>query len=161
MKSFKEYLTESKRVYEFKVKIAGNCPKDCASQIKTALSQFHVESCSAGKSTPIQETQKVLNLQVEEKKKKAEKEKLENLSYGDKYRSDLIQAKSEDENKKKKEKGKNAELSDYLKNQIANKGKGKPMTEEEYKLNKQLFSAIETFEPQFSKKDESSPNEDQ
>ena len=58
MKSFKEYLTESKRVYEFKVKIAGNCPKDCASQIKTALSQFHVESCSAGKSTPIQETQK-------------------------------------------------------------------------------------------------------
>jgi hypothetical protein len=58
MKSFKEYLTESKKVYEFKVKIAGNCPKDCAAQIKTALSQFHVESCSAGKSTPIQETQK-------------------------------------------------------------------------------------------------------
>jgi hypothetical protein len=58
MKSFKEYLTESKKVYEFKVKIAGDCPKDCAGQIKTALSQFHVESCSSGKSTPIQETQK-------------------------------------------------------------------------------------------------------
>ena len=57
MKSFKDYLTESKRVYEFKVKIAGDCPKDCAAQIKTALSQFHVESCSAGKRTPIQETQ--------------------------------------------------------------------------------------------------------
>ena len=58
MKSFKDYLTESKKVYEFKVKIAGDCPKDCASKIKTALSQFHVSSCSAGKSSPIQETQK-------------------------------------------------------------------------------------------------------
>jgi hypothetical protein len=55
MKSFKEYLTESKKVYEFKVKIAGDCPKDCSSSIKQALTQFHVESCSAGKSTPIQE----------------------------------------------------------------------------------------------------------
>jgi hypothetical protein len=58
MKSFKEYLTERKRVYEFKVKIAGDCPKDCSAQIKTALSQFHVESCSSGKRTPIQETHK-------------------------------------------------------------------------------------------------------
>lgn len=57
MKSFKEYLTESKKTYEFKVKIAGDCPKDCAKTIKSALSQFHVESCSAGKSTPIQEHQ--------------------------------------------------------------------------------------------------------
>ena len=58
MKSFKEYLTESKKVYEFKVKIAGDCPKDCPAQIKTALAQFHVESCSTGKRTPIQETHK-------------------------------------------------------------------------------------------------------
>jgi hypothetical protein len=56
MKSFKEYLIESKQVYEFKVKIAGDCPKDCVSSIKHALAQFHVESCSAGKSTPIQES---------------------------------------------------------------------------------------------------------
>lgn len=56
MKSFKEYLTESKKVYEFKVKIAGDCPKDTASKIKGALSQYKVETCSAGKSTPIQET---------------------------------------------------------------------------------------------------------
>jgi hypothetical protein len=55
MKSFKQYLTESKKVYEFKVKIAGNCAKDCAEQIKKALSQFHVETCSTGRSTPIQE----------------------------------------------------------------------------------------------------------
>jgi hypothetical protein len=53
MKSFKDYLTESKQVYEFKVKIAGNCPKDCASRIKTALAEFDVASVSAGKSIPI------------------------------------------------------------------------------------------------------------
>ena len=57
MKSFKEYIIESKQVYEFKVKIAGDLPKDCTMLIKRALSKFHVESCSGGKSTPIQETQ--------------------------------------------------------------------------------------------------------
>jgi hypothetical protein len=56
MKSFKEYLTESKKVYEFKVKIAGDCPKDCSAKIKEALAQFSVASCSGGKSTPIQES---------------------------------------------------------------------------------------------------------
>jgi hypothetical protein len=57
MKSFKEYLTESKKVYEFKVKVAGPCPKDMPAHIKNALAPYKVESCSAGKSTPIQETQ--------------------------------------------------------------------------------------------------------
>lgn len=57
MKSFTEYLVESKRVYEFKIKIAKDCPKDCTALIKSALAEFHVESCSAGKTTPIQETQ--------------------------------------------------------------------------------------------------------
>jgi hypothetical protein len=57
MKSFKEYLTESKKVYEFKVKIAGDCPKDCTEKIKMALSQYQLESCSGGKRTPIQERQ--------------------------------------------------------------------------------------------------------
>ena len=56
MKSFKEYLTESKQTYDFKVKIAGDCPKDCAKKIKEALSMYKVESCSAGKSMPIAET---------------------------------------------------------------------------------------------------------
>jgi len=57
MKSFKEYLTESTKVYEFKVKIAGECPGDCSSQLKAALAQFHVASVSTGKRTPIQERQ--------------------------------------------------------------------------------------------------------
>lgn len=55
MKSFKEYLTESKKIYEFKVKIAGECPKGCAALIKQALAKYDVASCSAGKSSPIQE----------------------------------------------------------------------------------------------------------
>lgn len=57
MKSFKEYLIESKQVYEFKVKIAGDLPEGCAKKIKDALTKFKVENCSSGKSTPIQETQ--------------------------------------------------------------------------------------------------------
>ena len=57
MKSFTEYLVESKKVYEFKIKIAKDCPKDCSTLIKSALAEFHVETCSAGKTTPIQETQ--------------------------------------------------------------------------------------------------------
>jgi hypothetical protein len=55
MKSFKEYLTESKKIYEFKVKIAMDCGKETAQKIKAALGEFHVGSVSAGKSVPIQE----------------------------------------------------------------------------------------------------------
>jgi hypothetical protein len=55
MRSFKEYLTESKKVYEFKIKIAGDCPKDCSAKIKQALATYKVESCSGGKSLPIAE----------------------------------------------------------------------------------------------------------
>jgi hypothetical protein len=57
MKSYKQYLAESKKVYEFKIKVAGEVPKDFVKHIKMALDQYKVESCSAGKSTPIQETQ--------------------------------------------------------------------------------------------------------
>jgi hypothetical protein len=56
MKSFKEYLTESKKTYEFKVKIAGNIPKDFATNLKTALGQFQVEGIKNAKRTPIQES---------------------------------------------------------------------------------------------------------
>lgn len=55
MKSFKEYLTESKKVYEFKIKIADDVEK-ASEKIKQALSKYNVESCSAGKRAPIQET---------------------------------------------------------------------------------------------------------
>lgn len=56
MKSFKEYLTESKKVYEFKVKIAGEVSSDATKQLKQALDKYKVEGCSAGRRTPIQES---------------------------------------------------------------------------------------------------------
>jgi len=56
MKSFKEYLTESKKTYDFKVKIAGECPDNCAAKIKEALSMYDVASCSEGARSPIQES---------------------------------------------------------------------------------------------------------
>jgi hypothetical protein len=56
MKSFKEYLTESKKIYEFKIKIAGDIPSGYDKIIKSALSQFNVESVSKPKRTPIQES---------------------------------------------------------------------------------------------------------
>ena len=56
MKSFKHYLTESKKIYEFKVKIAGDLPQGFDKQLKACLSQFNVESCSKATRTPIQES---------------------------------------------------------------------------------------------------------
>jgi hypothetical protein len=56
MKSFKDYLIESKQTYDFKIKLAGE-HDDVAKKIKEALSKFDVASCSEAKTTPIQETQ--------------------------------------------------------------------------------------------------------
>lgn len=56
MSTFKEYLAESKKVYNFKVKIAGDVDKRISEQIKTALSKFDCTSVSKPKRTPITET---------------------------------------------------------------------------------------------------------
>lgn len=55
MKDFKQYLTESKKTYEFKVKIAGDLPAECYEDLKSALEKFAIVSISKGKRTPIQE----------------------------------------------------------------------------------------------------------
>jgi hypothetical protein len=57
MKSFKEHLVESKQVYDFKIKIAGDTCPTVIDKLKRGLERFSVESFSSGKSTPIQETQ--------------------------------------------------------------------------------------------------------
>jgi hypothetical protein len=54
MKSFKEYLTESKKTYEFKIKVVGDLADGFSKSLKDSLSHFKVESCSSGKRTPIQ-----------------------------------------------------------------------------------------------------------
>jgi hypothetical protein len=54
MSTFKQYLTESVKSYDYKIKIAG-APKDIdANRLETALAKFEVAKMSAGKSTPIQ-----------------------------------------------------------------------------------------------------------
>lgn len=55
MKSFAEYLTESKKTYEFKIGIAGDLPEGCADKMESALQKFGVLKLSDGKKTPIQE----------------------------------------------------------------------------------------------------------
>lgn len=56
MKTLKEYLAESKKVYPFKVKIAGDLPENFEEKFKMALQKFSVNSFEKTKSTPIQES---------------------------------------------------------------------------------------------------------
>ena len=53
MSTFQDYLTESTKSYDYKIKIAGD-PKDIdKNALETALQKFDLASMSAGKSTPI------------------------------------------------------------------------------------------------------------
>ena len=56
MKSFIEYLTESKeeKKYSFKIKIAGDLPENCEDVMETALQKYQVAKFSKTKTTPIQ-----------------------------------------------------------------------------------------------------------
>lgn len=57
MKSFTQYLIESKQVYEFKIKVIDDLTTCQLDKFKGALERFTVESFSKGTRTPIQETQ--------------------------------------------------------------------------------------------------------
>lgn len=53
MSTFKDYLTESAKSYDYKIKVAGQIADDFASKMETALQKFEVAKMSAGKKTPI------------------------------------------------------------------------------------------------------------
>jgi hypothetical protein len=53
MKRIKDYLIESKKTYDFKIKIAGDLPEKFESTLKTALEKYSVSNMSKSK-TPIQ-----------------------------------------------------------------------------------------------------------
>ncbi len=53
MSTFKDYLTESAKSYDYKIKVAGELDKDFASKLESALAKFEVANMSAGKKTPI------------------------------------------------------------------------------------------------------------
>lgn len=55
MSTFKEYLSESVKTYEFKIKIAGDLPEGFDKAMKTALMKYDCSSISKGKRIPIQE----------------------------------------------------------------------------------------------------------
>ena len=54
MKSFKEYLSESKRTYDFKVKIAGEVTTEQEATMKSLLAKYQVASFKKTGKTPVQ-----------------------------------------------------------------------------------------------------------
>jgi len=56
MKSFKTYLTENHRTYDFRIRIAGELPKDFDDKLKSAYDPYKVNSVKHIKRLPIQES---------------------------------------------------------------------------------------------------------
>lgn len=54
MKTFKEYLTESKKVYQFKIKVAGELPEKFEESLKARLERCKVATFEKVETTPIQ-----------------------------------------------------------------------------------------------------------
>jgi hypothetical protein len=54
MKSFKDYLTEGKRTYDFKVKIAGPMTAECEDNMKSLLAKYQVVGFKKSATTPVQ-----------------------------------------------------------------------------------------------------------
>lgn len=53
MKSFKEYLTESVKNYEYRIKIAGDLDDETLAEFEKALSKYDVVKLSKPKKTPV------------------------------------------------------------------------------------------------------------
>lgn len=56
MRKFSDILTESKKTYNFIIRVAGDLPEGCENSMKTSLEKFDLVSFSGPKRTPIQET---------------------------------------------------------------------------------------------------------
>jgi len=54
MKKLNEYLTASAKQYVYRVKVAGELPKENYEKLKAALDMFDVDTCTKPKKTPIQ-----------------------------------------------------------------------------------------------------------
>ena len=54
MKSFKDYLTESEKLYSFKVKVAGDLPEEFSANLKTRLDRCGVKTLDETTTTPVQ-----------------------------------------------------------------------------------------------------------
>lgn len=53
MKSFNEHLFESKKTYEFKIRVAGELPENFENKLEQALQKYEVTKVTSGTKTPI------------------------------------------------------------------------------------------------------------
>lgn len=56
MKKFQEYLAESERTYNYRIKIVGDTPSNFVKDLEEKLKQFEIVKISAPKTTPVQAT---------------------------------------------------------------------------------------------------------
>ena len=54
MKTFHQYLAESERTYDYRIKILGDAPADFVTNLKDKLKQFDIVKISSPKTTPVQ-----------------------------------------------------------------------------------------------------------
>ena len=55
MSNFTQYLTESTKAYDYRIKVAGVLADDFANKLETAMAKWDCQSLSSGKTTPIVE----------------------------------------------------------------------------------------------------------
>ena len=56
MTNFTQYLAESTKEYNYKIKVVGDLSEDFGTKLQSALAKYEVKSLSKGKKTPIQNT---------------------------------------------------------------------------------------------------------
>lgn len=54
MKNFKDYLAESERTYNYRIKVAGDTPPGFLKDLESKLKQFDIVKISSPKTTPVQ-----------------------------------------------------------------------------------------------------------
>jgi hypothetical protein len=55
MKTFREYLIETTKIYNFKVKVAGDLPENFEKQLKDRLEKYKIVTFEKMKTTPVQQ----------------------------------------------------------------------------------------------------------
>ena len=54
MKTFHQYLAESERTYDYRIKLLGELPTDFVGKLKEKLAQFDIVKMTSPKTTPVQ-----------------------------------------------------------------------------------------------------------
>lgn len=55
MKTFTQYLTESKQTYSYKIKVAGGCDAECVKHMEEKLARYDIIKMTEPKTTPVME----------------------------------------------------------------------------------------------------------